>query len=95
MAGAVIAWIGIGLAASLSAMIWPMRRDVLGVVLNMASAIVGAVILGFIGLGIGAYPRADAGRSYLFAAVGALLALGVLHLVVFYGPRRLVEKHHR
>jgi hypothetical protein len=64
------AWFAIGAAASLGAMIWSFRRGVLGVVANFAAGIGGAFLGG--ALAKGTYP--------VFAGLGAILALLVLHV---------------
>jgi hypothetical protein len=92
MVGVVLAWIGIGLAASLAAMIWPMRRGVVGIALNMGSGIAGAVLFALLGRAIGAYPSLAANGSYAFAAVGALFALALVHLLIFFGPLRFLAR---
>ena len=45
----ILAWIGIGFGAGIAAMIWPMRRGVVGIVINGAIGIVGAVSLALLG----------------------------------------------
>lgn len=90
MSGDFFAWIAIGLGASLAAMIWPAPRGVKGVALNMGAGILGAIVFGLIGHAV--LSSQDASASYLFAAVGALLALALAHMVLFHGPKQLQER---
>lgn len=90
MSGDFYAWIAIGLGASLAAMIWPAPRGPKGVALNIVAGIVGAIVLGAIGHAL--LSSRDASASYLFAAVGALLALALAHMLAFHGPKEIAEK---
>jgi uncharacterized membrane protein YeaQ/YmgE (transglycosylase-associated protein family) len=90
MSGNLFAWIAIGLGASLAAMIWPAPRGAKGVALNVGAGILGAVVFGWIGHAI--LSARDRSASYLFAAVGALLALAMAHMIIFHGPKELSER---
>lgn len=90
-ADAWLAWVAIGAAASLGGMIWAFRRGTVGVLINFAAGIGGALIGGVIaqatqpdrvlrGPAIPGIP-APAGPSPLFfAGLGAIAALLVLHI---------------
>jgi hypothetical protein len=85
----VLAWIAIGVAASLGGMIWPFRRGAAGIAMNIGVAATGAVGLALLGDAI--LPLQHRGPlRLLFAALGAvgalLLAHGVWHMVS--APRR-------
>ncbi len=79
----LFAWVMIGAAAALAAMIWPSRRGIAGIVLNLVAGIGGAVIVGLLSLAIA--PRACASgpcsTRLLFAALGAVAGLLVNHFV--------------
>jgi hypothetical protein len=87
-----LAWVAIGAAASIAGMIWAFRRGVLGVLANLAAGIGGAIAGGAIGDVVGRHSPiisgmaipgipAPAGPPQLFfAALGAVIALIVLHL---------------
>jgi uncharacterized membrane protein YeaQ/YmgE (transglycosylase-associated protein family) len=72
------AWVAIGLAASLAAMILPFRRGAGGIAANLIAGAVGgplgAMVLGAI------LPRARPGMQLGFAAIGALVALAIVHV---------------
>jgi uncharacterized membrane protein YeaQ/YmgE (transglycosylase-associated protein family) len=76
----ILAWTAMGGAASLGGRIWPFRRGLVGVFLNVVVAVVGALGLGLLS---GAFlPRAHAGATRLaFAALGAIVALLLSHAV--------------
>jgi uncharacterized membrane protein YeaQ/YmgE (transglycosylase-associated protein family) len=82
----MLAWVGIGLAASIAAMVWPMRRGVLGVVINGVVGVAGAVSLGLLGHFLHLYGRYTSAQSFFFAAVGAILALTIAHVGFWRGP---------
>ena len=67
------AWFAIGVAASLGGMIWAFRRGVLGVMANFAAGAGGALVGGALARGAGP-------THLLFAGVGAIAALVVLHV---------------
>ncbi len=77
----IFAWIAIGFAASIVGWIWPFRRGVAGIVLNVLVAVTGAVGLGLLGYFFGAYGKQFALTSMLFAAVGAIGATTLAHVV--------------
>ncbi len=76
----VLGWAAIGAAASLAGMIWPFRRGAFGALVNLVVGIAGALAAAFL-----SYPllpstsRGAAPVRLFFAAVGALLALAVVH----------------
>ena len=78
MIGTMLGWILIGAAASLAGMIWPFRRGAAGVVVNLVAGVLGALAGGLIGQFALSGARAEPARL-LFAAVGALVALGLVH----------------
>jgi uncharacterized membrane protein YeaQ/YmgE (transglycosylase-associated protein family) len=85
----VLAWIAIGAAASLAGMIWPFRRGALGVFANLLTGVAGALagaLLSHVALPRGIH--GDSPARLLFAAVGALAALGFLHVVWTWMARR-------
>lgn len=91
-ADAVVALIAIGAAASLAGMIWPFPRGPLGVALNFAAGIVGALVGGLLGFAV---VRPGAGATpdrMLFAAAGALVVLLAIHAVAL---RRARSAHAR
>jgi hypothetical protein len=74
----VLAWIAIGVAASLGGMIWPFRRGAVGVAMNVGVAATGAVALALLGQAI--LPLQHRGPlRLLFAALGAVGALLLAH----------------
>ena len=77
----IFAWIAIGVCASIAGWIWPFHRGWVGIVLNACIAVIGAVGLGLLGYFFGAYGRTVATVSMLFAAVGAVGALTLAHVV--------------
>jgi uncharacterized membrane protein YeaQ/YmgE (transglycosylase-associated protein family) len=77
---AFFVWVGIGLGASIAGMIWPFRRGAAGVVLNAAIGIGGAILAALIGGLLRVYAW-NSSTSFLFAAVGAITALVIAHVV--------------
>jgi uncharacterized membrane protein YeaQ/YmgE (transglycosylase-associated protein family) len=78
----LFAWLAIGAAASLAGMIWPFRRGVLGVVVNLVVGAAGAVLVALLSYTV--LPRSGdplTTARLLFAAVGALAALGFTHAI--------------
>jgi uncharacterized membrane protein YeaQ/YmgE (transglycosylase-associated protein family) len=70
-------------------MIWPFRRGIVGVVVNLAVGVMGAVfvaLLSYLVLPHSGDPLTTA--RLLFAAVGAIAALGVAHAVVLRSVQR-------
>jgi|SRR5258708_4553876 uncharacterized membrane protein YeaQ/YmgE (transglycosylase-associated protein family) len=89
----VLGWVAIGMAASLAGMIWPFRRGAIGVVANLLVGETGALVAGlicYVLLSEGGQEHAYA--SLLFAALGALAALGIAH-VAHAGWERRVSRH--
>ncbi len=76
----ILAWTAMGVAASLGGMIWPFRRGLVGVFLNVVVAVFGALGVGLLS---GAFlPRPQVGATRLpFAALGAIVALLLSHAV--------------
>jgi hypothetical protein len=92
-ADAWLAWLAIGVAASLASMIWAFRRGVLGVLANLVAGIAGSIAGGIVGQLVAPRTRtiisgpaipglpAPAGPPQLFfAALGSILALIAIHL---------------
>lgn len=77
--GDVLAWMAIGAGASLAGMIWPFRRGMVGVVVNLLAGIAGAIALGLVSHVL--LPSTGGARPLrlLFAALGATVALLVAH----------------
>jgi uncharacterized membrane protein YeaQ/YmgE (transglycosylase-associated protein family) len=73
----IFAWIAIGLAASLAVMILPFRRGTLGVVANLVAGGVGGPLGAVIGAAL--FPNARTGMRLGFAAIGAFVALAIVH----------------
>jgi uncharacterized membrane protein YeaQ/YmgE (transglycosylase-associated protein family) len=77
---ALLAWAAIGAAASLAGMIWPFRRGVLGIVVNLLAGVTGAVVSGVLSyVVLPAGTHGDTPARLFFAALGALAALGLVH----------------
>jgi uncharacterized membrane protein YeaQ/YmgE (transglycosylase-associated protein family) len=77
---AMFAWMAIGAAASLAGMIWPFRRGTLGVVVNLLAGIFGAVLAGLASyLFLPSRIHGDTPTRLLYAALGALAGLGLVH----------------
>ena len=76
----ILAWIGIGFGAGIAAMIWPMRRGVVGIVINGAIGIVGAVSLALLGYFLHLYGQLASAQSFFSAGLGAILALTIAHV---------------
>jgi uncharacterized membrane protein YeaQ/YmgE (transglycosylase-associated protein family) len=77
----VLAWIGIGLCASIAGWIFPFRRGVSGILLNMAVAISGSVGAGLLAFLVGGRGRSLVTTSFLWSLVGAIAALTAAHLL--------------
>jgi uncharacterized membrane protein YeaQ/YmgE (transglycosylase-associated protein family) len=77
---AFMIWVGIGLGASIAGMIWPFRRGAAGVVLNAFIGIGGAIVGAVIGGVLRVYAWNNS-TSFLFAAVGAIGALIIAHVI--------------
>jgi uncharacterized membrane protein YeaQ/YmgE (transglycosylase-associated protein family) len=78
----LFAWIAIGAAASLAGMIWPFRRGLTGVIVNLVVGAGGAVLVALLSYAV--LPRSSdplTTARLLFAAVGAIAALGLTHAV--------------
>jgi hypothetical protein len=91
----VLGWAAIGLAASLAAMIWTFRRGALGVAINALVAVTGAILVPLVSFLVlphsGGADRHEAPGRLLLAAVGALVALGIAHVVWTW---RAVRSHN-
>jgi uncharacterized membrane protein YeaQ/YmgE (transglycosylase-associated protein family) len=75
-----LSWIAIGAAASLAGMIWAFRRGVAGVVANIGAGIGGAVLAALLSFAIVPSSASHATEvRLLFAAVGAVAALSIVH----------------
>jgi uncharacterized membrane protein YeaQ/YmgE (transglycosylase-associated protein family) len=78
----LFAWIAIGAAASLAGMIWPFRRGVVGVVVNLLVGSSGAVLAALLSYAV--LPHSGDPLTIarlLFAAIGSIAALGLTHAV--------------
>ena len=71
----LIGWLAIGAAASLAGMVWPFLRGGTGVIVKMMLGPAGAVAGGLISRAI--LPSESQGTQLIFAALGALVVLGV------------------
>ena len=75
----VIAWACLGLAAALVGCVWPFRRGVAGIAINVFAGVIGAVCGGF------AFEVVSHGRgapiNLMGAAIGALVGLWVVHWI--------------
>jgi uncharacterized membrane protein YeaQ/YmgE (transglycosylase-associated protein family) len=79
-ADSVLGWMAIGAAASLAGMIWPFRRGAAGVVVNLVAGVVGAVVGALLSyLVVPWAPHGDGPARLVFAALGALASLGLVH----------------
>lgn len=79
-ADAVLGWIAIGAAASLAAMIWPFRRGAMGVFINFAAGIGGAIGVALLSYLVVPTSHARNTTERLFyAAVGSIAALCAVH----------------
>jgi len=81
MSNQVLGWIAIGLAAAYMAWALPFRRGTVGLAVNGAVALAGAVGLPLVALALGALRTYGQGLGFLLATVGTLAALLVLHVV--------------
>jgi uncharacterized membrane protein YeaQ/YmgE (transglycosylase-associated protein family) len=76
----VLAWIAIGAAAALAGMIWPFRRGVMGVLVNLLTGVLGALVAALLSFLVLPYStHGDTPVRLSFAALGALAALGIVH----------------
>jgi uncharacterized membrane protein YeaQ/YmgE (transglycosylase-associated protein family) len=75
VADSLFGWLAIGAAASLAGMIWPFLRGSAGVIVKLLLGPAGAIAGGLISKAI--LPSETQGVQLLFAAVGALLVLGL------------------
>jgi uncharacterized membrane protein YeaQ/YmgE (transglycosylase-associated protein family) len=76
----LLAWGAIGAAASLAGMIWPFRRGLIGVLVNLIVGTAGAILAALVSYAV--LPREGqpaVGARLLFAAIGAIAALGLAH----------------
>jgi hypothetical protein len=88
----VLAWVCIGLAASLAGCIWPFHRGAAGLVVNALASLVGAVgaALVFASTVHGAW---EAPVTLGVAAVGAIAMLLVVHAVYGLLWRPVAARH--
>jgi uncharacterized membrane protein YeaQ/YmgE (transglycosylase-associated protein family) len=77
----VIAWMAIGVAASLAGMIWPFRRGVIGVIVNVVVGAAGAALVGLLSYAVLPGRQHDSPARLSFAALGAIASLGLMHAV--------------
>jgi len=81
-ADTVFGWVAIGTAASLAAMIWPFRCGALGVAVNIAAGVGGAIAVALSSYLVVPSPSAQDGPvRLLFAAIGAIASLCLVHAV--------------
>lgn len=86
--GSWLAWIMIGGAASLAAMIWPFRRGTLGVLVNLTTGVCGALLgVAFSYWLLPWRTHGDSPARLFFAALGAIGLLALVHAVY----RRVVD----
>ncbi len=81
----VFGWIAIGGGAALAVMIWPFRRGMTGVVVNLLVGPGGAVVAPLI-VSL-ARPQTTSRTLLFFAAAGALVGLTVAHVGWALGGR--------
>jgi uncharacterized membrane protein YeaQ/YmgE (transglycosylase-associated protein family) len=77
----IIGWICIGLAAAFGAWIWPFRRGYVGLALNAGLGVVGAIGAAFLAVALGVMRSSREPAGLAVAALGALAALVIAHLV--------------
>jgi hypothetical protein len=77
----LIAWVGIGLAASIAGWIWPFRRGIAGIAMNVGISVGGAVLFGILGILFGLYRYPNTGAGFLLVAIGAIGALVLFHAI--------------
>jgi uncharacterized membrane protein YeaQ/YmgE (transglycosylase-associated protein family) len=87
------AWTCIGLAAAIAGWIWPFRRGVAGIAVNIVTAIVGAIGAPLLGVAVRLAGSVDDPKCLPLAAVGAILALAITHAV--WGRATYVTRHER
>jgi uncharacterized membrane protein YeaQ/YmgE (transglycosylase-associated protein family) len=87
----VMAWVALGLCASMAGWIWPFQRGLFGILVNMAVAVGGAIGAGLLAFFLGGRGRTLVTTSFLWAVVGAIAALTVTHVLW----TRLVHTHAR
>jgi uncharacterized membrane protein YeaQ/YmgE (transglycosylase-associated protein family) len=85
----VLAWVAIGWCASMAGWIWPFRRGVAGLVVNMSVAIGGSVLAGLFALLLGGHGRTLVTTSFLWSFVGAFAALALTHALWTHSVARL------
>jgi hypothetical protein len=93
MTSDLVGWICIGLAAAIAGWIWPFRRGVAGVAVNVVTAIAGAVGLPLLAAGARVVRSVDDPVCLALAAVGAIAALAVVHAV--WGHATYLARHPR
>ncbi len=77
----VLAWLGIGMCASIAGWVWPFHRGLFGILMNLGVAFAGAVVAGSLAFRLHGGGRSMVTTSFLWAAVGSVGALTALHLV--------------
>jgi uncharacterized membrane protein YeaQ/YmgE (transglycosylase-associated protein family) len=89
----VFGWTAIGAAAALAGMIWPFRRGVKGVFINLVTGIIGALLAAFLSFLVLPPNTVRGGPARLFiAALGALSALGLVHAVHTAWAHRMLRR---
>ncbi len=89
----IVAWMALGLAASLAGMILPFQRGLVGVLVNIASSVLGALAGGLFSYVLLPSSRAgDSPARLFFAVVGGLGAIVVVHFAYF---RRVARGQRR
>jgi uncharacterized membrane protein YeaQ/YmgE (transglycosylase-associated protein family) len=86
----IIGWVLIGVAAALGAWIWPFRRGVVGLTVNVVLGVVGAVGAGALGATAGLLRSPMDPLGLPIALAGALTLLVAAHVVwsAAHRPRR-------
>ena len=74
----LLGWLAIGAAASLAAMIWPFLRGSAGVIVKMLLGPLGAILGAVASKAV--LPDESPAERLIFAAVGALVVLGLAQL---------------
>jgi hypothetical protein len=91
----IYGWICIGLAAAFAAWIWPFRRGLLGLTVNAALGVAGAVGAALFAVGAGLLGSQRDPAALPIAAAGAVGLLCAAHLVwhMAHPTRRHREAH--
>jgi uncharacterized membrane protein YeaQ/YmgE (transglycosylase-associated protein family) len=89
----LVAWVCIGITAAIAGWIWPFRRGVAGIAVNILTAIAGAIAVPLLGVTVRLAKSVDDPKCLALAAIGAVLALAIVHAV--WGRSTYVARHAR